>query len=239
MKQKKLIDYLNYKDILIILGAWYLTAVIILITKEIQFQYPLLTNIFHFLFIISGRFIFFTLVSLYLTSLYSVDFETLGLNCKKFMSQFKDSMSKIGLLFILVLVFINIPASFLAGIEFFPLYKITGPESLISSLFPFLLVFTACLFISLSEQFILNIVIFELFRYTHINRLFSLVFSSLIYSIILVELQPGRILLNTLVALISILLYKKKDSIIPASIFTAAYYSIYITYIYGFQFIRF
>lgn len=239
MKQKKLIEYLNYKDILIILGTWYLTAIIILILKEIQFQYALITDIFHFLFIISGRFIYLALISLYLSSLYPLDYEVLGLNFKQFKNQFKDSMSKIILLFLLVIVFINIPASFLTEFEFSPLFKITGPESLVSSLFPFLLIFSACLFISLSEQFILNIVLFELLKFTHLNNFFSLLLSSLLYSIILIELQPGRILLNTLTALISILLYKKRNSIIPASLFTAAYYSLYIVYIYGFDFIRF
>lgn len=239
MKEKKLVEHLDYKDILIILGAWYLTIIIILITKEIQFKYPLFTDIFHFLFITSGRFIFFALVTFYLISLYPVGFDILGLNFRSFINQFKYSMPRIGLLLILVLVFINIPASFLRDIEFSPLYRITGPEPLISSLIPLLLIFAGCLFISLSEQFILNIVFYELFRYTHFNRFFSLLFSSLLYSIILVEVNPGRIFLNTLAAMISILLYKKRDSIITSSLFIAAYYSIYITYIYGFEYISF
>lgn len=238
-RKLKLIEYLNYKDILIILASWYLMIIVLLITKELDLGHRLVTDIFHFLFILSGRFICFSLLVFYLTSLYPIEFKDLGLNFSGFKKGLISSFSIILLLVVLVIALINIPLSFMVDIEFSPLIMVIGPDAFISSILPFTLIFIACLFISLSEQFILNVIIFELFNYTLLNRLISFILSSLIYSVIIVELIPNRIILNTLVAMISILLYQKKRSIIPATIFMAAYYSSYITYIYGWEFIRF
>ncbi len=236
---EKLIKYLNYKDILIILGTWYLTAIIILITRELTLEHIILTNIFHFLFVISGRFIYFSLIIFYLNSLYPVEFKDLGLKLSNIKNQLKFSLPKIILLFIMALLLINIPLSYASDINFSPLFKITGPESLIYSLIPYALLLVSCLFISLSEQFILNVVIFELFRNTLFNYFISLVLSALFYSIIITSLTPSRILVNFIAATISILLYSREDSIIPSSLFMAAYYSTYIAYIYGWSFIKF
>ena len=61
-ERKRLIEYLNYKDILIILFSWYLMIIGILITKELDLKHEFLTELFHFLFVISGRFILFSLL---------------------------------------------------------------------------------------------------------------------------------------------------------------------------------
>ncbi len=243
MKKKeqteKLIKYLNYKDILIILGTWYFTALIILIARQLTLEHLILTNIFHFLFIVSGRFIYFSLIIFYLNSLYPIEFKDLGLKLSNLKRQFKTSFPKIVLLFIMSLLLINIPLSYAPDINFSALFKITGPDTLLYSLIPYTLLLISCLFISLSEQFILNVVIFELFNYTLFNYFFSLILSALFYSIIISSLTPSRILVNFIAAIISILLYSREDSIIPSSLFMAAYYSIYITYIYGWEFIKF
>lgn len=238
-QRKKLVEYLNYKDILIILGSWYLSSIVLLITKELNLNHTIITNLFHFLFIISGRFIYFSLMTFYLTSFYPIEFKDLGINFGHLKNQIKYSLPKIILLFIMVISIINIPVSFMPDKNFHPLFEIHGPDSLVTSLLPFTLLFLACLFISLSEQFILNVIIYELFNYTFFNCFFSLILTSLLYSLIIVELTPARILINTLAALISILIYRKKNSIIPSTLFMAGYYSIYIIYIYGFSFIKF
>lgn len=238
-ERKRLIEYLNYKDILIILFSWYLMIIGILITKELDLKHEFLTELFHFLFVISGRFILFSLLIFYLTSLYPVEFKDLGLDFGDFRKGILPAVSGAIILFILVIVFINIPLTYYFTENFSPLLKINELDNIVTSLLPFSLIFIASIFISLSEQFILNVVIFELFNYTLFNRIVSFILSALLYSVLLVELRPERILLNTLAAMICLLLYWRKESIIPSTLFMAAYYSIYITYIYGFSFIRF
>ncbi|MFP4661181.1 MAG: hypothetical protein ACLFPF_03235 [Halanaerobiales bacterium] len=235
----KIISFLNYKDILIILGSWYFMAAILLITRELTLEHSLLTHIFHFLFIVSGRFIYFSLMIFYLTSIYPVEFHHLGLNFHDFKKQLALGLSKTIALLILVLVFLNVPLSYADDIDIHAIYNIVGPESFISSLIPFLLIFFCCIFISLSEQFILNVVIFELFKYTIFNTFISVILTALLYSMIIANLTPSRILINFIAAIISILLYQRKHSIIPSTLFMAGYYSIYIAYVYGWSFIRF
>jgi len=58
-ENNKLISYLNYKDFLIIFGLWYFMA-------GISFNNTRLTEIFHFLFILTGRFIYLALIIFYL-----------------------------------------------------------------------------------------------------------------------------------------------------------------------------
>ena len=237
--EEKLIYYLNYKDILIILGSWYLMGAVLLITRELTLNHILLTDIFHFLFVVSGRFIYFSLVIFYLTSFYSVEFNHLGLKLYNLKEQLTIGLSKTIVLFILVLTLINIPLSYAEDFNLTALFMVIGPDSFISSLLPFTLLFFCCIFISLSEQFILNVVIFELFKSTLFNSFISLILSALLYSLILTNFTPSRILINFIAALISILLYSRRKSIITSSLFMASYYSIYIAYIYGWNFIKF
>lgn len=238
-ERRKLIEYLNYKDILIILFSWYLMIISILITKELDLNHEFLTDLFHFLFVICGRFILFSLLIFYLTSLYPVEFKDLGLKFREFKKGILPGLSGVILLFILVITFINIPLNDDFTGDFSPLIRINEIDSFVTSLLPFILLFMASIFISLSEQFILNVIIFELFSYTLFPKFFSFILTSLLYSVILIELRPERILMNTLVAMICLLLYWRRESIIPPTIFMASYYALYITYIYGLDFIRF
>ncbi|HHU92646.1 MAG TPA: hypothetical protein GXZ20_05865 [Halanaerobiaceae bacterium] len=238
-ERKKLIQYLNYKDILIILGSWYLMALGILISKELDLKHELLTALFHYLFTISGRFILFSLLVFYLTSLYPVEFKDLGLDFREFKKGIFPALSGGILLFILVIVFINMPLSLHPAGKFAGLLKINDLDSFLTSLLPFSLFLLASIFISLSEQFILNVILFDLFNYTLFNKFFSLLLAALLYSVLLLEFRPERILMNTLVALICILLYWRRESIIPPVIFMATYYALYISYVYGLDFIRF
>ncbi|MDI3546805.1 MAG: hypothetical protein PWR10_457 [Halanaerobiales bacterium] len=233
------ISYLNYKDILIILGLWYFMAAFNILAKEIKFDYTLLTNIFHFLFILTGRFIYLALVIFYLTSLYPISFKDLGINFSNFKRQILLSFSLVFCLLISVILLINIPLSFIDKTGFTPLYRINNPEVFINSLIPLALLFLANLLTGFSELFLLTNFVLELFNYTIFNRLISVLLASLFYSVILLHFSPSRILVNFIIALISLFLYLKTDSLIISSFFMAGYYSIYIFYIYGWGFIRF
>jgi hypothetical protein len=144
------------------------------------------------------------------------------------------------LIFMLMVLFlINIPLSFAPEGDFSPLFIIQEPEDFINSLLPLLFLFSGFLIIALSEQLLLSCIVYELFKNTLFSKLISLILTSLFYSIILLNFEPGRILINTIVAFISLLLYSKNRSILAPSIFLAGYYSLYIVYIYGWDFIKF
>ncbi|MFW6389733.1 MAG: hypothetical protein ACOCZT_01335 [Halanaerobiales bacterium] len=239
MEFKKIINYLNYKDILIILFLWYFMAAIILIFKELSFDIKYITSFFHFLFIVSGRFIFFGIVMIYLSSLYPVDFKQLGINFSNTKSQILSNFSKILFLLVILIIIINMPLSYKNEQAINSLFNVTGPDSLISLLIPFFLIFFASFFISISEQFFINVIIFELFNNTLFNFIISLILTALFYSIILLNFIPSRIFINFIVAIISILIYRKDDSIIGSSIFMAGYYASYISFVYGWDFIMF
>ncbi|MFW6306309.1 MAG: hypothetical protein ACOC1N_02875 [Bacillota bacterium] len=234
-----LISYVNYKDILIVLAAWYIMALIILITRELNLKHNILTGIFHFLFIVSGRFIFLAAVLFYFNSLYSISFHELGFKFKSFFSNISKTSSLFFLLFALTILLINTPLSFMENSNFSPLFKIVGPNSFVTSLFPFLLLYIGCYVVGLAEQFLLNIVIFELFNNTIFNFVISLILAGLFYSIIIMNLDPAKILINFIAAIISIIIYNRNKSIIYSTIFTAGYYACFISYIYGWEFLRF
>src|SRR5690554_2779341 len=114
LKEKKgnLISYINYKDIIIVFSFWYLILFLTAMTKNISFSVPILTNIFHFLFFISGRFIFIGITIFYLSSLYPVSFSKLGLVPLNKKKSFFNGLSTGLVLMLMVLFLINIPLSF-------------------------------------------------------------------------------------------------------------------------------
>ncbi len=238
-KDYKLINYLNYKDILIIFGMWYFIILIILIARNFTLNHDLVNNIFHFLFIVSGRFIFLGLTIFYLTSFYPISFKEIGFKLTYLKRDFFQAFSIILIFLLMIILIINIPLSFASEGGFSPLYSLQKPEDFVDSLLPLLLLFSGCLIIATSEQLILTCIIYELFKNTLFSKIISLLLTSLFYSIILLQFEPGRILLNFLVAFISLMLYTKRRSILAPSIFLAGYYSAYIVYIYGWGFINF
>ncbi|MFW5991832.1 MAG: type II CAAX prenyl endopeptidase Rce1 family protein [Halanaerobiaceae bacterium] len=236
---KKLITYLNYKDIIIILGFWFFMAAIILIAKNLELKHLLLTSIFHFLFILCGRFFFLAIIIFYLTSLYPVNFKQMGIKLTPLREQIIYGFSKVLLLLTATLFIINIRLSFKENIVFTPLYEIKGPEYFMAALPPFLLVLSGAVFIALSEQFILNSIIYELFKNTLFNKLLSTILSALFYSVLIISFTPSRILMNFIAALISLLLYQRKNSLFPPTLFMAGYYTIMIFFVYGWRFMNF
>lgn len=236
----KFINRLNYKDILIIFGGWYL----ILALNYLSSQYiinttPLLGNFLHFLFISAGRFIYLALFIFYHISLYSISFQELGFQFIK-IKQLTFIILLIVLLLLPVLIFINIPLSFnYQGNYFNPVYKVTGPEALIQSLIPFIVLYSFNFIIACSELLILTKIVFSLFS-LQIKTNIALILSSLFYSFLLLQFTPGRILINLLIALIVLYLYQhQRKGIITPALLLAGYYTIYILYIYGWSYIRF
>ncbi|MFW6034945.1 MAG: hypothetical protein ACOCRZ_01685 [Halothermotrichaceae bacterium] len=240
-KKNKLVHFINYKDIIIILGSWFFIKTLISLSCQLGFNHPLFTDIVHYLFVISGRFLFFALLIFYLSYLYPLSFKNLGLAFNRFRSQLFAGIYYTLFLLLIVLLLINVPLTFKENLQvasFTPFYRINSPEVFIGSLIPFIITLPFNFIIALSELFVLIILVYELFNYTLFTRFVSAILASLFYSIILYEFNPGMILLNLLMGIISITLYRKYKSLIAPAIFTAGYYSIYIFYIYGWSFIK-
>lgn len=234
------IKHLNYKDILIIIGFWYFLAAFGFLVEELTFMQALFfTDFFHYLFVLAARFIYFALILLYLTSLYPISFSDLKIRFSNLKKQLSFTFILVFTLLITVLILINIPLSFknLQGV-FRPLYQTTNPELFINSLLPFFLLFLANMVLALSEQLILANIVCKLFS-LYFNKFLTLILSSFFYSILLLHFDPLHILINFIIAFIALFLFLKLDSLISSSLFVAAYYSIYITYIYGWSYIRF
>ncbi|MFW6381466.1 MAG: hypothetical protein ACOCZ3_02875 [Bacillota bacterium] len=235
------INKLNYKDIIIILGLWYIMALINVLTGSFSLNYtPVLTGFFHHLFIFAGRFLFLGLVIFYLISLYPVTFPELGLKVKYITSQIMTGII-LGLgLLLAVLLFINIPLSFNPLTEKFqPLYQLTGPDNFINSMLPFIILFTLNLVLSLSEQLLLNNILFNGLQCKLPNLMAGLL-AALAYSGLLCTFTTQRVIINFIIAIISIYLYTRAGySLILPSIFMSFYYTTYILYVYGWNYLKF
>ncbi len=238
---ERIINNINYKDILIILGTWYFMIAINYLTTKFNFDYlPFFNGFLHFLFITSGRFIYLALFIFYHISLYSASFKEIGLKFYKTRQQLLTAILLLSVLFVFVIVFINIPLSFQTNTgNFTPLYRIENPEILIKSFMPLLLLFVFNIIIALSELIILIVIIFELFNYK-LNSYISLVLSALFYSVLMLEFLPEQIFINFITAIICIFAYiKTSGSLFISALFLAGFNALYILYIYGWSFIRF
>ncbi|MFW5984920.1 MAG: type II CAAX prenyl endopeptidase Rce1 family protein [Halanaerobiaceae bacterium] len=240
-KTKKYIHNFNYKDIIIIFAGWYISNLLLSITRTINFPYtPFLNGYFHLLFLSGERFIFLALIIFYLISFYETGFKLLGLQISRIRQELKPALLLIIIFLVLLLVFVNIPLSYQQNVDnFTPLYEANKLENFRTSLGGLLIIFFPTLLISFSEQFMLNNIIFELFNY-RLPSILALLFSSLFFSLLFLNLQPARILLNFLLGVTSIYLYiKAEGSLILPTLFATAFYSFYVCYVFGWPFLQF
>ena len=236
---KSYITQFNAKDLIIILAFWYISSALNGAAGEITFQYaPWLTGYFRLLFISAGRFLFIALSIYYLITLYQQSFTQLGINIKSLWLHLKTAVVLIFILFLFILVFINLPLSYHDLSDVFnPLYEINDFQLLISSFGTLAFLIVPAFIISFSEQFMLNNIIYKLFR-LKLPHLLSLFLSSLFYSVLMLEFQPQHILINLILAIISIYLFiKSSESLLLPVLFATAFYSFYICYIFGWEFI--
>lgn len=240
-KSKNYIKRLNYKDLLIIFGIWYFIMLFNYLINDFNLPYtPNLTGALHFSFLFTGRCLFLGLITFYLVSLYSVTFSDLGLKLSNFKSQISTWIYLVIFLLSAILIFINIPLSYNSlSTEFLPVYKIKSVENFIKSLLPLIIIFIPGSVIALSEQFILNSIVFEIFNFK-IPSIIAIIFSSLFYSVVILTFSPGKILINFIIAFISIYLYIRSNrSLLLSTLFMATYYTLYISYIYGWKYLFF
>ncbi len=238
---KKYISHLNYKDLVIIFSIWFFTAYFNYLSSSITFSYaPTLTGLFRLLFISAGRGIFWALILFYLISFYDSSFTEIGLNLKNLKKKIKPALFLILVFLILNLIFINLPLSFNPiSDKYNPLYQITCSSHLIKSLTPLLITFFPCLLIAFSEQFLLNSILFETIN-NKLPTFLAFITAAVIFPVLFLNFNQGRIIQLIILALISIYLYLKTErSIITPALFSAGYYAINIFYIYGWDFLNF
>jgi len=238
--QYSFINKMNYKDIIIIFSIWYFIITInSLLCKSTFNNTPMLRGLFHILFITAGKFLFLSLFIFYFVSLYSLSFPQIGFKFKVNKKQVISTIILIIFFLFLLLLFINISLSYKSMVsKFNPLIKIKSPSALVKSFFSLGFIFLITFIIAVAEMLILNKIVFELFNH-FLNIYLAVILSSLFYSILLVEFNPSRILINFIIGLIVLFLYiKSEKSVLASSLFLAASYTLLITYIYGWNYIK-
>jgi len=241
IKEKKFIKKFNYKDILIIFFSWFIIVSLIYIIKDQPLEHaPFFSGLINYLFVFSGRFLYLALIILYLISLYTISFTELGLKPNNFKKELYTGIYLSLFLLLFILIFINLPLSFQnINSSFNPLFEITNVQRLILSLLFLLLLLIPNTIIALSEQFILNNIVFELFNFK-LNTISAVILSCFFYSFFMLTFTPQKILINFIIALISIYLYLKTEgSLYLPTFFLAFNYSINICFIYGWDYLQF
>lgn len=235
----KWINRINYKDVIIIYTLWFITLLFNRFYNLASFiQIPNLSDFFNFLFVFAARLIFMSLIFLYFIFLYDLTFKDLGISISSFFKKIFPLLFYTIMLLALVLIFVNIPLSlnnFSRSFE--PLYQVTQVPVFVQSIFPILIMFPLFFIIALSEQFMLNLFVYEIFK-SRIPKFISKILSALFFSFLVYQLQPDKIIIYFVFALISTILYERADkSILAPSFFGAGFYLIFSFYIYGWTFI--
>lgn len=234
--KSKIQNFINYKDIFIILSLWYLiyyTTKIITNFKITKYS-PNLEGILDYTLFTSGRLIFLILTLFYFTSIYN-------LKIKDFKLKFKFDLKFTLQIFFIILfatiitvLLINMPLSLndFSSSNFDPLYKIDSPTNFINSLFPFLIFFIANIIVVLGEIFILEN-IFKMYLSKFLGEKIAILFAAILYALLLNMSSILFIIQYTLLAFIYFILIKKNKNIIYASFVGSAFYTLIIIYIYG------
>lgn len=229
------IHAINYKDILILIGLWYFIYLADLLLQQFAFSHsPFLTDLFRYLFLVAGRFLYATLFIFYFISFYSLTYGELGFKFSPFRNKLKTAFFALLPLAAGTIFAINIPLSFNdLSSRFQPLYQLETPQTFVISLFPLLLLSFSNLIVAGSEQLILNSLLFSTLK-TRIPNILAAATASIVFSFLSPVCNPTTLYIRFLIAVISIYFYQKTaSSIITPTIFQAGFYSLYTVYIYG------
>ncbi len=236
---------INYKDVIIIFALWYIIAINVeLFTSKDLIDLSIVSGFLHYFFVISGRFTFLALTYFYFVSIYDAELSEIGFweGKKHLFNALKKNFSVMLLLFGGIIFLINLPFSLNSQINstlFNPLITISNIERLGASIFPALIIFVGAILIGFSEQFLVNKVIYPIFAQKLITPI-SIMFSALFFSFLLLEFTPEHILINIIYITISILMFRwNNEKLIYPVLFSASYYTAFITFITGFNYLKF
>lgn len=229
---------INYKDFLIITAGWYFItlssyyiyqtdfASLIYINKSLSFTINILSHAV-FLFIIYS----------YFNLLYDFSYRELGFNFKTI----KDNFKYLAIIFSFLtagVLLINFSSKTTSVKSFFPLILKENFLKVIYSDLPLIiLIFLLLLFTAAVEQFLFNKIIFSLFD-LYFPRFFAVILTALFAPILVLEFNPGLIAIIFLAVIISNYLYILDNyNLITPIIFYSYFLTLYIVFIYGFDFI--
>ncbi|MFP4371832.1 MAG: hypothetical protein ACOCUG_01990 [Halanaerobium sp.] len=229
---------LNYKDFLIIIIAWYFITLSSYYIIEKDFASLIYINeILAFAINVLSHIVFLFIIYSYFNLLYDFSFADLGFKFKKD----KINLSALSAVFMLLtagVILINLNYQPEVKSSFFPLQLGENVFRVIYSNLPLLImVFIILLFTAGVEQFLFNKVIFSLFN-LYLPSSLSVIFSGLFASLLFLEFNPAFNLIIFASVVISNYLYIISDyNLFTPIIFYSYFLTLYIVFIYGFDFI--
>ncbi len=229
---------LNYKDFLIIIAAWYFITLSSYYIIEKDFTSLIYINeILAFSINVLSHIVFLFIIYSYFNLLYDFSFADLGFKFKK------EKVNLKALFFIFTLLTVGvilINLNYRPEVEssFFPLQLGENIFRVIYSDLPLLvMVFTILLFTASVEQFLFNKIIFSLFN-LYLPVFLAVIFSGLFASVLFLEFNPAFILIIFISVVISNYLYIISDhNLFTPIIFYSYFLTLYIVFIYGFNFV--
>lgn len=229
---------LNYKDFLIIIAAWYFITLSSYYIIEKDFTSLIYINeILAFSINVLSHIVFLFIIYSYFNLLYDFSFADLGFKFKR------EKVNLKALFFIFTLltagvILINLNYSPEVESSFFPLQLGENIFRVIYSDLPLLvIVFIILLFTASVEQFLFNKIIFSLFN-LYLPGFLAVIFSGLFASILFLEFNPAFILIIFISVVISNYLYIISDhNLFTPIIFYSYFLTLYIVFIYGFNFV--
>lgn len=230
-------DRLNYKDFLIIIVSWYLINLSSYYISEKDFSALLyLDNILTFAVNILSYFIFLVIIYVYFNFLYDFSLTDLGFKFEAKKIDFRALIIMSSLLTAGILL-INLNLEPYSNGGFFPLHLRENFFQITYSNLPLIFfTFIALIFKAAAEQFLFNKVIFSIFD-LYLPSFLAVIFSGLFASLLFLEFNPIFIYIIFLTVIVSNLIYINNDYNLANSIIFYIYFlTLYIVFIYGFEF---
>ena len=229
---------LNYKDFLIIIIAWYFITLSSYYIIEKDFANLIYINeILAFAINVLSHIVFLFIIYSYFNLLYDFSFSDLGFKFKKEKLNFRALFS-IFLILTAGVILINLNYKPEVESSFFPLHLGENIFKVIYSDLPLLvMVFIILLFTASVEQFLFNKVIFSIFN-LYLPGFIAVILSALFASFLFLEFNPAFILIIFISVVISNYLYIISDyNLFTPIIFYSYFLTLYIVFIYGFNFV--
>ena len=235
-EKTKIKNYINYKDLFIILSLWYLLYFLTKIVNQTQVtkHSPHLEGLLEYLLFASGRFIFIALALFYFISMYNLSLKNLKFKFNLNIKLLFQIFFLIIFLTIIIVFLINMPLILnnFSSAKFDPLYKVKSPAIFVNSLFPVLFFFIINIVTVLGEIFFLENII-KAYLYNFFGEKVAIFISSITYPFLLMIDSFILSIQFFIFAFILFILIKKDESLISAAIFGSAFYTFIFIYIYG------
>ncbi|MFW5737071.1 MAG: hypothetical protein ACOCXB_06980 [Halanaerobium sp.] len=229
---------LNYKDFLIVITSWYFINLSSYYIIEKDFTSLIYINeILAFAINVLSHIVFLFIIYSYFNLLYDFSFADLGFKFKKEIINFKELF----IIFIFLtagVILINLNYQPEVKSSFFPLQLGENIFKILYSDLPLLImIFIILLFTASVEQFLFNKIIFSIFN-LYLPGFLAIIFSGLFASILFLEFNPAFILIIFISVVISNYLYISSDyNLFTPIIFYSYFLTLYIVFIYGFDFV--